>query len=249
MRVLPEDAEYANAYLDLLDLSKEQTVKQFTNLAPESETMDDDMVSKNLGLLTNVKGKQFLTVMGDYLLFFETGKVYHTTEKLPVDASELELLDAYRNSVEADFVYDDITDGSTVTVDGTEYTLSGNPTNITALLDGVDVSKPMMVLLPKAQGDFYNRYFVRFTEKTDEEDRLYLDIFEKDGVNYKTVESYTVSLYPLAKDNQGDSIFIKDVLENYSNILRAEFNYTLDREDAIQSLRETLLGSTIPLTQ
>jgi len=31
--------------------------------------------------------------------------------------------------------------------------------------------------------------------------------------------------------------------------LRAEFNYTLNREDAINTLRETLLDTTIPLTK
>jgi hypothetical protein len=249
MRVLPEDAEYANAYLDLLDLSKEHSVKNFTKLAPESETMSDDMVSKNLGLVTNVKGKQFLTNNSKYLLFFETGKVYESSELIPETATESELLNMYKNSVQAEFVYDELTDGSTVTINGTQYTIVGNPLNVTNLVDGLDVCKPMLVLLPKAQGDFYNRYFVRFTEKSDEEDRLYLDIYEKEGLNYKIIESFVVSLYPLDKDNQGDSIFIKDVLENYSDVLRAEFNYTLNREDAINTLRETLLDTTIPLTK
>lgn len=249
MRVLPEDAEYANTYLDLLDLTKAHSVKKFTKLAPESETMSDDMVSKNLGLLSNVKGKQFATDSGKYLLFFETGKVYQSDERVPVDASESDLLEMYRDSVEAQFVYDELSNGVTVTIDGNSYTLVGNPLNVTNLIDGVDVSKPMLLLLPKAQGDFYNKYFVRFTEKTDEEDRLYLDIYEREGLNYTIVESFVVSLYPLDKDNQGDSIFIKDVLENYSDILRAEFNYTLNREDAIRTLRETLLDTIIPLTK
>lgn len=249
MRVLPEDAEYANTYLDLLDLTKAHSVKKFTKLAPESETMSDDMISKNLGLLSNVKGKQFATDSGKYLLFFETGKVYQSDERVPVDASESDLLEMYRDSVEAQFVYDELSNGVTVTIDGNSYTLVGNPLNVTNLIDGVDVSKPMLLLLPKAQGDFYNKYFVRFTEKTDEEDRLYLDIYEREGLNYTIVESFVVSLYPLDKDNQGDSIFIKDVLENYSDILRAEFNYTLNREDAIRTLRETLLDTIIPLTK
>lgn len=249
MRVLPEDAEYANAYLDLLDLSKEHSVKNFTKLAPESETMSDDMVSKNLGLLPNIKGKQFSTNNNKYLLFFETGKVYESSDLIPETATESELLNMYKNSVQAEFVYDELTDGSTVTINGTQYTIVGNPLNVTNLVDGVDVCKPMLVLLPKAQGDFYNRYFVRFTEKSDEEDRLYLDIYEKEGLNYKIIESFVVSLYPLDKDNQGDSIFIKDVLENYSDVLRAEFNYTLNRQDAINTLRETLLDTTIPLTK
>jgi len=249
MRVLPEDAEYANAYLDLLNLSKEHSVKNFTKLAPESETMSDDMVSKNLGLLPNIKGKQFSTNNNKYLLFFETGKVYESSDLIPETATESELLNMYKNSVQAEFVYDELTDGSTVTINGTQYTIVGNPLNVTNLVDGVDVCKPMLVLLPKAQGDFYNRYFVRFTEKSDEEDRLYLDIYEKEGLNYKIIESFVVSLYPLDKDNQGDSIFIKDVLENYSDVLRAEFNYTLNRQDAINTLRETLLDTTIPLTK
>jgi len=84
---------------------------------------------------------------------------------------------------------------------------------------------PICFLYPIGRGDYYNAIGVRLTEFANPtiNDVYVLDIYEKqsDGDNV-IIESFNVSFNPEAKDNSGDSIWIQNVLNIYSSVLRAE---------------------------
>ena len=86
-------------------------------------------------------------------------------------------------------------------------------------------TKPIAFLRPIGRGDFYNSIGVRLTEHSNPTlTGVYvLDIYEKqsDGDDV-IIESFDVSFDPFAVDNAGDSIFISNVLELYSSVLRAD---------------------------
>jgi hypothetical protein len=100
-------------------------------------------------------------------------------------------------------------------------TYSGIQTNLEQAGD----TKPIAFLRPIGRGDFYNSIGVRFTEHSNPTlTGVYvLDIYEKqsDGDDV-IIESFDVSFDPFAVDNAGDSIFITNVLELYSSVLRAD---------------------------
>ena len=86
-------------------------------------------------------------------------------------------------------------------------------------------TKPICFLVPIGRGDFYNSLGIRITEHSNPTlSGVYvLDIYEKqsDGDDV-IIESFDVSFDPFAVDNAGDSIFIQNILETYSTVLRAD---------------------------
>jgi len=83
---------------------------------------------------------------------------------------------------------------------------------------------PICTIYPIGRGDYYNLISVRITRHANimYEGVYVIDIYEKqfDG-DEVIVESFNISFNAEARDNSGDSIFITDILEKYSNILRA----------------------------
>jgi len=95
--------------------------------------------------------------------------------------------------------------------------------DIESQLEQYGTTYPIMILYPIGRGDYYNMIAVRLTKHVNPmfEGVYVLDIYEKqaDGTS-AIVESFTVSLNINSRDRSGDSIFITDILEKYSNILR-----------------------------
>ena len=116
--------------------------------------------------------------------------------------------------------------------------------------------KPLCFLRPIGRGDYYNGLGIRLTEHSNPTlNGVYvLDIYEKqsDGDDI-IIESFDVSFDPFAVDNAGDTIFIQNILEMYSSVLRAEMvltngDYT-SGYDLISRVYDNEIGSvTVDLT-
>jgi len=80
------------------------------------------------------------------------------------------------------------------------------------------------MLYPIGRGEYYNGLGVRFTDHTNPllSGVYVMDVYERqtDGDDV-IIESFDVSFDPTAKDSSGASIYIEDVLETYSSVLRA----------------------------
>jgi hypothetical protein len=90
---------------------------------------------------------------------------------------------------------------------------------------------PVCVLYPIGRGQWYNNLGLRITEAANPTlwDTYVLDIYEKqsDGED-EIIESFEISFNPTAKDTAGSSIWIVDILEMYSAVLRAEMTLASD---------------------
>jgi len=84
---------------------------------------------------------------------------------------------------------------------------------------------PVCVLYPIGRGQWYNNIGVRITEAANPTlwDTYIMDIYERqsDGED-EIVESFEISFDPTARDTAGSSIWIVDILNTYSAVLRAE---------------------------
>ena len=84
---------------------------------------------------------------------------------------------------------------------------------------------PLCMIYPIGRGEYYNALGLRITEHSNSMlfDTYVLDIYEKqsDG-DTVIIESFEVSFNPQAMDSAGDSIFIVDILQLYSSVIRAE---------------------------
>jgi len=84
---------------------------------------------------------------------------------------------------------------------------------------------PVCFLYPIGRGQWYNRLGIRLTEVANPTlwDQYILDIYERqsDGDD-AIIESFDVSFLKTAQDSAGESIWIVDVLNTYSSVLRAE---------------------------
>ncbi len=84
---------------------------------------------------------------------------------------------------------------------------------------------PIGILYPIGRGEYYNNLSVRFIEQANPmlQDVYIMDIYERqaDGDDV-IIESFEVSFNNKAKDGSGDSLFITDVLNTYSSMLRCE---------------------------
>jgi len=129
--------------------------------------------------------------------------------------------DATYSNMRIDATLGDSTAGISIT-----YVDSLNSkTEIQTNLIAAGSAKPIMFLYPIGRGDYYNALGVRMTVHSNPTlTGVYvLDIYEKqsDG-NELIIESFDVSLDPQAVDTAGDSIFIVNILETYSTVLRAQ---------------------------
>lgn len=92
---------------------------------------------------------------------------------------------------------------------------------------------PICILYPIGRGQWYNKLSLRLTEVANPTlwDTYTLDIYEKqsDGQDV-IIESFEVSFNPLARDVNGDSLWIQDILAFYSSVLRAQM--VIDPNDA-----------------
>jgi len=92
---------------------------------------------------------------------------------------------------------------------------------------------PICFLYPIGRGQWYNKIGVRLTEVSNPTlwDQYILDIYERqsDGQD-AIIESFEVSFEKTAKDSAGDSIWVVDVLNTYSAILKAEMYIDKDTD-------------------
>ena len=106
------------------------------------------------------------------------------------------------------------------------YVDSGNSlAEIKTALETVGNEYPICILRPIGRGEYYNGISVRFTEHSNPllNGVYILDIYERqsDG-NDVIIESFEVSFDPTSRSLQGDSLWIKYILDMYSSILRCE---------------------------
>ena len=84
---------------------------------------------------------------------------------------------------------------------------------------------PICCLYPIGRGDYYNGISVKLTQQSNP---MYygvyiLDIYERQSDETdQIIESFEISFDPTAVDLAGASIYINEILENYSSVLRAE---------------------------
>lgn len=160
-------------------------------------------------------GKNF--GQGPYIAYNHLGEAgsFYWMRVLPDDATFSNL------RIDTQLASGDATASISITYVASLNTVGEIQTNLTTVVD----NKPLAFLYPIGRGDYYNGIGVRFTEAANPIlDSLYiLDIYEKqsDGDNV-IIESFSVSFDPNAVDEGGDSIFITQVLETYSSILRSE---------------------------
>ena len=91
-------------------------------------------------------------------------------------------------------------------------------------LQQVGTTYPICTIYPIGRGDYYNLVSVRIMRHANPmyEGIYVIDIYETqpDGDSV-IVESFNISFNPEARDDSQDSIYIVDILDKYSNILRA----------------------------
>lgn len=93
-------------------------------------------------------------------------------------------------------------------------------------LSGED-SQADIIFYPYGRGEYYNRLGIKLTKaKKSYPGAFIIDIYEasEDGSTNTLLESFTVSFDMDAKDMSGSSIFIKDVLDMYSDYVKCEIS-------------------------
>jgi hypothetical protein len=123
--------------------------------------------------------------------------------------------------IDATFGATDTTAGMQITYVEGMNTVSEFGTN----LQQSGTTYPICFLRPIGRGQWYNKLAVRLTEVSNPTlwDQYILDIHERqsDGQDV-IIESFQISFNPLARDSAGESLWIVDVLNLYSTIMRAE---------------------------
>ena len=146
----------------------------------------------------------------------ESGALYFM-RCLPDDAS-------YSNMrIDASFGAADTTSSITITFVDSLNTETEIKTNLS--LAAVPPTYPVCFLYPIGRGQWYNSIGVRITEVANPTlwDQYIIDIYERqsDGED-EIIESFEISFDPTARDGAGDSLWIVDVLNTYSSVLRAD---------------------------
>jgi hypothetical protein len=102
---------------------------------------------------------------------------------------------------------------------------------------------PVCFLRPIGRGQWYNKLGIRLSEVSNPTlwDTYILDVYERqsDGDDV-IIESFEVSFDPFARDTAGESLWIKDVLELYSSVLRAEMWVSEDTDTYSAGYYETV---------
>lgn len=114
----------------------------------------------------------------------------------------------------------------------------------------VDAASAICMLYPIGRGKYYNSISVRLTAYSNP---MYygvyvLDIYEKQSDGDEVIiESFDVSFNAEQKDLSGESLFIVDILETYSSILRADMTISSgsysDGYDAIGKFYDNEVGT------
>jgi len=112
-----------------------------------------------------------------------------------------------------------------------DSTAANSKAELVTGLETVEELKPIGIFYPIGRGENYNSLSLRLTAHSNPLfDGIFVtDIYEKqsDGSNV-IIESFEVSFDPEAVDTAGDSLFITDVLEKYSSVLRFHMKLTSD---------------------
>ena len=98
--------------------------------------------------------------------------------------------------------------------------------SMASLLSGED-SPADIIFYPYGRGEYYNCLGIKLTKAKKSYDNAFiLDIYEmpKDSSYPNLVESFEVSFDVDARDISGSSLFIKDVLDMYSDYIRCEIS-------------------------
>lgn len=106
-----------------------------------------------------------------------------------------------------------------------------------------DNSQADIIFYPYGRGEYYNRLGIKLTKaRKSYPNAFILDIYEanEDGSSNMLLESFTVSFDIDAKDMSGSSLFIKDVLDMYSDYVKCEVSnnigtYEEDSEETTES--------------
>jgi len=131
---------------------------------------------------------------------------------------------AYSNMrIDATYGASDTTASIVVTSVDTLNTETEIKTNLS--LAAVPPTYPICFLYPIGRGQWYNGLGIRITEVANPTlwDQYIIDIYERqlDGED-EIIESFEISFDPTARDGAGDSLWIADVLNTYSAVLRAD---------------------------
>ena len=144
----------------------------------------------------------------------ESGAMYWT-RPLPDDAT-------FAN-MRIDAVYADV--DATASVQITYNDSLNSKAEITSNLEPSGDIYPLCFIYPIGRGQWYNNLAIRLVEISNPllNDVYVMDVYEKqsDGDDV-IVESFEISFRPDALDDTGGSLFIQDVLETYSTLLRAD---------------------------
>ena len=117
---------------------------------------------------------------------------------------------------------------------------------------------PICFLRPIGRGQWYNKLGIRLTAVSNPTlwDQYILDVYERqtDGEDV-IVESFEVSFDPLARDSAGESLWVVDILNLYSSVLRAEMwidqdteRYSAGYEENIRVYDKDIGTTTVTLT-
>jgi len=100
--------------------------------------------------------------------------------------------------------------------------------------------EPFIIFYPIGRGSYYNNIHVdmRLSKRSIHENKdfdrvLILDIYDTRGGNKLKIESYEVSFNPNHKDLSGNSMFIEDVVNRYSNVVRVAINREIFTDNAL----------------
>ena len=110
-----------------------------------------------------------------------------------------------------------------------DTTAANSKAEILTAIEADGTNSPVCILRPIGRGEYYNGISVKISEHSNPifEGLFVLDIYERqsDGVD-EIIESFDISFDPNAVDDVGETLFIEDVLNDYSNVLRAEMTLT-----------------------
>jgi hypothetical protein len=130
---------------------------------------------------------------------------------------------AYAN-IRIDATYDATAEQPVVSTSYISTTSANTKLELQGELETDGDTTPLCILYPIGRGEFYNEYAVRLTSYANPmKSGIYnLDLYEVQSDDSEVIiESLEISFDPKSVDSSGGSLFIEDVLERYSNVLRA----------------------------
>jgi len=140
----------------------------------------------------------------------------------------------------------DATIGATDTTAGYQITFVEGVNSVDEFgtnLQNTGTTYPICFLRPIGRGQWYNKLGIRLTEVANPTlwDQYVLDVYERqsDGQDV-IIESFEVSFDPLARDNAGESLWIVDILNLYSSVLRAEMYIDEDTDRLSDGYEENI---------